>query len=74
MHHVINIERDPSKKWTTVSLCVLKSPKVDCESTLYISPACFILGGFQSEEDELDYLSSLLKMMTRLAKITVHHQ
>ena len=57
-----------SKKWTTVSLHVLKSPKVDCESTLSISPACFIVGGFQSEEDELDYLSSLLEIDDKTSK------
>ena len=33
------------------SLCVLKLPKVGCESTLYISPACFMRGVIQSEED-----------------------
>ena len=32
------------------SMCI-KLPKVGCESTLCISPACFVRGGFQLEED-----------------------
>ena len=66
---MINIGRVIQAKWTTVSLCIiLELPKIDCESTLSISPVCFILGGFQSEEDELDYLSSLLEVDDKTSK------
>ena len=34
----------------------------------YISPTCFISGGFRSEEDELDYLSSLLEIDDKTSK------
>ena len=47
---------------------ILELPKIDCESTLSVSPACFILGVFQSEEDELDYLSSLLEFDDKTSK------